>query len=284
MLWLLTCDFKGLVDRKTPSHKYHLPPDSGERKWWRSPLVPKPPSSAWSSSQKTNNPQSSMATQRRFQHFQESKDQNRKAQLLILFCHSQKKNRLCRGHSLFPLLQKKNNNNLTSLLRFMSSGRTLTSQTGQRFCLLNQLGFFLQGHAHEKLFFLFLVHHQILHPQWAWKVNNSDLAWLCSLPLSHCSVNTQGLYRRPAEVRRVNKSEAPHQLVALGWRLKVCREAWCENQGGGTLSDLTWTLWLKVVLKYSSAKYILISKFDRQQAYSKSPQARLFNCIYMLNV
>lgn len=115
------------------------------------------------------------------------------------------------GHSLL----RKKKSHLTTLLRFMSSGRTLTSQTTRWFCLLNQLGF-LRGSgrrlAHERLFFFFLVHHQILHPQWAWKVNNSDLAWLSSLPLSHCSVNTRGLYRRPAEVKRANKSEALEQL------------------------------------------------------------------------
>lgn len=126
--------------------------------------------------------------------FQASEKQNKKVQMLIFFFVIGKKKNKCsgrgRGHS------PPQKNHLTSLLRFMSPGRTLTSQTRQRFCLLNQLGF-LRGsgcsapRTWETFFLFFLVHHQILHPQWAWKVNNSDLAWLSSLPLSHCSVNTR---------------------------------------------------------------------------------------------
>lgn len=209
----------------SPSRQYHLPPDS-ERKWWRSPLILNPlPLKLLPENQQPAERSDDTDTETAVSKQAKNKTGKHNCSFLFFLSFTKKKCGRCRGHSL---LQKKTH--LTSLLSFMSSGRTLTSQTGRRFCLLNQLGFLggsgrSASDAWETFFLLFLVHHQILHPQWAWKVNNSALTWLSSLPLSHCSVNTRGLYRRPAEVKRVNKSEALHQRVTLSWMVKVCREA-----------------------------------------------------------
>lgn len=98
-----------------------------ERKWWRTDIPLTNPAA----------PRAQTVTQRyRTDYFPSKLTKQEKATVGLFFfvIHGEKKTKQtscdcrCKNH-------------LTSPLGFMSSGRTLTSQTGRRFCLLNQPDF-----------------------------------------------------------------------------------------------------------------------------------------------
>lgn len=142
-LWLQGC-------RKPPSRKYHLPPGS-ERKWWRipptAPTTTTTPSNALPLEHLPENQQPAELngdTDTETTISKQAKNKTGKYNcwfFFFFFCHSQRKTNVLAAAEVTAQKKEKKENHLTSLLRFMSSGRTLTSQTGRRFCLLNQRGF-----------------------------------------------------------------------------------------------------------------------------------------------
>lgn len=137
------CDFRG-VESLHLVNIISLQAQRGSGEGSPPPPSPPPPPRIpfpWSTSQKTNNPQSSMAIQIQKQPFpskRKTKQESATVDSFFFFVIRKEK------QMFWPLQRSqppKKENHLTSLLRFMSSGRTLTLQTGRRFCLLNQLGF-----------------------------------------------------------------------------------------------------------------------------------------------
>lgn len=111
---------------KSPSHKYHLPLGS-----------PKEVVKDRYSPQKASSPQSSNCdTQIQNKPFSKQINKTGKGNCWSFFViHGERKK------NLLATADVTCKNHLTSPLGFMSSGRTLTSQTGRRFCLLNQPDF-----------------------------------------------------------------------------------------------------------------------------------------------